>query len=568
MESWIIRQAHANMYSPHLFTLAFLRQGVFTVDFDACDPSSDVFRLLSSLLGAKRATAMTFQAFVHISNPNLAQRLFWKSKEVYHGRFCPLCLAEDKVPYLRLEWRLQIVPICVRHGVLLEERCGKCHTKLRPTFRNDSFDIGTCGKCGSNLSRTPVTRIGDADPAGLEAMKEILHALCGRTQYAGDFKAKLSEEKLDRLYFLARFIRYLHAKRVLSSGDPSASQQNTEQLFKSPKESYRFVAEAWSLVWNEANLETFIREHQSLFNDFDRDARPKSLRDYWMPYEVSKEHELEQRLRELVDGGYYPSLDAVVQLRGFDTHARYAQAPVRKAQAAFETLNTKERKAVVGRIRRLAKALSPLQRADFTYFAKKTGTSRGLLSNDSEVRRTVNSRARVSQDKWLRQSSRFSRRIEDLTFWTLTRLNSIDRPLTRERLDKAIDAAWNRFIISRDESYRKQLRNVIEALPVSFPLNAAFLTRQLGLAGYRLQKDPLSARMIKEAQRNTLRFYESFRCPNPRCVRHHSPFHGLIRRRIRPRWIRLSKRTTTSLRCWSCGTTFFVSTRNAPKQRL
>src|SRR5437867_4319159 len=38
-------------------------------------------------------------------------------------RYCPICLKEDTEPYLRIWWRLLLIPICLKHEVFLQTGC-------------------------------------------------------------------------------------------------------------------------------------------------------------------------------------------------------------------------------------------------------------------------------------------------------------------------------------------------------------------------------------------------------------------------------------------------------------
>lgn len=78
-------------------------------------------------------------------------------------QFCPLCLAEDTIPYFRRRWRLAMYTVCDKHGTLMHDRCPKCGAPVmffrQELGRRSSMlpCISTqCSVCGEDLSRSPV----------------------------------------------------------------------------------------------------------------------------------------------------------------------------------------------------------------------------------------------------------------------------------------------------------------------------------------------------------------------------------------------------------------------------
>lgn len=47
-------------------------------------------------------------------------------------RFCPQCLSEDEVPYIRKNWRYAFSYACQKHGCLLLEKCPSCQSTIDP----------------------------------------------------------------------------------------------------------------------------------------------------------------------------------------------------------------------------------------------------------------------------------------------------------------------------------------------------------------------------------------------------------------------------------------------------
>jgi hypothetical protein len=87
---------------------------------------------------------------------------------------CPACLGQDQVPYERLLWSFQPIPICVEHGCLLINRCPACQRPLRW----DRPDVSRC-RCSQ--------RLGDVEPLavssqGIRLSQGLQQVLLGSVQ--------------------------------------------------------------------------------------------------------------------------------------------------------------------------------------------------------------------------------------------------------------------------------------------------------------------------------------------------------------------------------------------------
>lgn len=90
-------------------------------------------------------------------------------------QWCPICLDEDETPYFRRHWRMAFTSCCIRHGIVLADRCHECGAFAIP-FRKEFL---SCYKCGTDLRKHPRRR------AKIEAIaaEQMLNAraLDGRT---------------------------------------------------------------------------------------------------------------------------------------------------------------------------------------------------------------------------------------------------------------------------------------------------------------------------------------------------------------------------------------------------
>jgi hypothetical protein len=65
-------------------------------------------------------------------------------------KYCPTCL-EENVPFFRWYWRLGYYTACLKHKILLHDKCSSCSTPV-DYFENDVL-IDKCKKCGSSLHK-------------------------------------------------------------------------------------------------------------------------------------------------------------------------------------------------------------------------------------------------------------------------------------------------------------------------------------------------------------------------------------------------------------------------------
>ena len=106
-------------------------------------------------------------------------------------QFCPVCLADDEVPYFRRAWRRATVMICRRHGRRLSDHCPACRQGLAPFNQRVLASQCQCAVCGFDLRRArapklaaPVRKVAEMidDLVRIEAAKGFLggSALTGR----------------------------------------------------------------------------------------------------------------------------------------------------------------------------------------------------------------------------------------------------------------------------------------------------------------------------------------------------------------------------------------------------
>jgi transposase-like protein len=101
--------------------------------------------------------------------------------KVYGIQFCWQCLKEDINPYFRRKWRLSFIVSCIKHKIILNNRCPGCSEPVYyfGTFKNQSIvPIYICNFCGFDL-RNPAAQAQFSFPSRfeIEFQKHLEHVL-------------------------------------------------------------------------------------------------------------------------------------------------------------------------------------------------------------------------------------------------------------------------------------------------------------------------------------------------------------------------------------------------------
>jgi hypothetical protein len=133
-------------------------------------------------------------------------------------QFCPLCLREDRVPYLRLTWRLAFVTVCPVHRILLMDRCPSCNEPVH-VLRMGGMRNMACASCGADLRRG----CSDAPPVDAGAVQEDLMRLLERGWLPmGTYGPQYSFAVLEVFALLTRLLaggRHAYALRAWVNGE-------------------------------------------------------------------------------------------------------------------------------------------------------------------------------------------------------------------------------------------------------------------------------------------------------------------------------------------------------------
>lgn len=161
--SWLVRCAYAHNTHPHTFmNLHFPTINnvyTFNVNFDAT-VGDDMLRTLVWKTGFSfnklyQLTLKSYSGYLQESIINNGTNKFLSS-----FRFCPQCFKEDRVPYIRKEWKVVFSTFCKKHKCYLHEKCPCCNMFIDSLkmYKND-FKYNYCYKCGYDLSKIKVEAI-------------------------------------------------------------------------------------------------------------------------------------------------------------------------------------------------------------------------------------------------------------------------------------------------------------------------------------------------------------------------------------------------------------------------
>ncbi len=143
LSSWIIRLAIFNELTPYSFMSVHLKEFYYLLrqDMDSTN-KSDFFEKLSFKTGLpanfiKNLSLVSYDGIIFTTDKNTNKRpflLYLNNRGGYNKsygyRYCPLCLQESE--YFRKEWRLVFSTACLKHNVLLLDRCPHCKKPLSP----------------------------------------------------------------------------------------------------------------------------------------------------------------------------------------------------------------------------------------------------------------------------------------------------------------------------------------------------------------------------------------------------------------------------------------------------
>lgn len=182
LSSWLVRIVHGHGMKLQTFCRVALGKGqeVWLRDVDRQAPDWLV-RALSKHTGVglraiKQASLLDYKGALY-------HRYKWSGHQYWilplmmvdtsyhhHGmQYCPMCLAEDDVPYFRKRWRVALYTMCTKHQCMLHDRCPLCGAVVEFTRREmgkfSQVDAGLITQC----------HVCDFDLRNAKAVKPVIY---------------------------------------------------------------------------------------------------------------------------------------------------------------------------------------------------------------------------------------------------------------------------------------------------------------------------------------------------------------------------------------------------------
>ncbi len=163
--SWFVRLSRANGILPKdLYRSVLPGANLNSRDLDrfACDTLIEALAIHTDL-NSDRLVKMTIRPWAGIvfDHDDGLGKLPWLppvgtelSKRSFGQQICTACLADDKTPYYRVDWRLSFVTVCLRHRQLLVDRCPTCAKPFDILKARQDGLFVLCQRCGYDLRKT------------------------------------------------------------------------------------------------------------------------------------------------------------------------------------------------------------------------------------------------------------------------------------------------------------------------------------------------------------------------------------------------------------------------------
>lgn len=176
ISSWLVRAALRQGCDPLSLTgSVWPRWRVWTVDVDRglTDNRLQTLVAQSGIEASRFVSAALHTDARRIAGCTLPATEVWpwvqtlgsRNRRRFSGQqFCPTCLADDKHPYFRRQWRFAWHVACQRHRILLVDRCGACGAPIAfHRLLAEDTDLAVCSRCRADLRQVACNPVsGDA----------------------------------------------------------------------------------------------------------------------------------------------------------------------------------------------------------------------------------------------------------------------------------------------------------------------------------------------------------------------------------------------------------------------
>ncbi|MCU7872093.1 MAG: TniQ family protein [Candidatus Thiodiazotropha sp. (ex Lucinoma borealis)] len=178
LSSWIVRIAQANVIKLQTLSRMLFGENLspWMRDIDRTPPPW-LLNTFCRYTGTNRQTVgrATLETYKNrlFANNRVSGHQQWiltlsqagTNRYAYGQQYCPVCLAEDSVPYFRKQWRIAVFTYCPIHQVELHDACPECKKPVvyyRVDFGRDIKDalpIYACHACGYDLRESELRSV-------------------------------------------------------------------------------------------------------------------------------------------------------------------------------------------------------------------------------------------------------------------------------------------------------------------------------------------------------------------------------------------------------------------------
>ena len=278
LSSWLIRTAYLHHSDPATFLNLYFPE----YDYHLWDNDLDLygndsfFNRLSIKTGFRKETiyGMTLKSYeswlsetIYYNNRNaFIMPIFRRKRNIrqHVQRICPLCLNEDKQPYLRKKWRLFFSTACIKHKCFLIDKCPSCGEPFVIHKRLYDGDFPHCRKCGFSFKKAEPEFINE-NSSGLNAIEKLYNILdIGIFEFESRFY--YSFLFFDMLNHFTKFIKWGYRKNlpieknILGSEDlPASNTPGIPYVMElGIKEQYVIFSALMQILENKESILKFL----------------------------------------------------------------------------------------------------------------------------------------------------------------------------------------------------------------------------------------------------------------------------------------------------------------------
>jgi Zn ribbon nucleic-acid-binding protein len=236
LSCWLVRLAHGHGLKVQTFCNLIFgnRLQVWNRDIDRLAPSwlLDELCLRTGTPDgvARRTTIRQYEGVLYrrfrltgVLDWILVQKMYHRKRQGFGLQFCPLCLAEDETPYFRTQWRLALNTLCVRHEVMLMDRCPACQAVVAAhrldMAKHDAIHVpplSYCHVCGYDFRDAPATKPIQYDRDVLTLLFDIGRLFDGQKVFPENWQLAHFEVMRHLCFLMTSRYEHIHLRDFVS----------------------------------------------------------------------------------------------------------------------------------------------------------------------------------------------------------------------------------------------------------------------------------------------------------------------------------------------------------------